>query len=321
MQAFYDTYGRDRVSKVLTYGTEGSRSAILSMARGLGIDNDIASYIASLIVADRGTTRSLKTMYYGDNDVKPVPDFVKAMNEYPELWEGAQKIEGLIVNSSSHAGGVIFVDEPFTKTTALMRTSTGDIVTQCSLHEAEAMSLIKIDLLSIEALDKIRAELDLLVSDKRVEWKGTLRDTYESVIGIKNLDVTSPEIWELIQKHKIMSLFQFEKQSGWQAIELGKPKSLEDMAALNSVMRLMAPEGGGEAPLERWARFSKDISLWYKEMSDYGLTEEEQQWLAGYAEKTNGMLPNQENFMLIVQDEKVGGFSLLWADKLRKAVA
>ena len=58
-----------------------------------------------------------------------------------------------------------------------------------------------------------------------------------------------------------MSLFQFEKQSGWQAIELGQPKNLTEMAALNSVMRLMALEGG-ESPLERYARFrrSKDAT-------------------------------------------------------------
>ena len=43
-----------------------------------------------------------------------------------------------------------------------MKTSSGDIITQYDLWRLEEVSLIKIDLLSIEALDRIRACLDLL---------------------------------------------------------------------------------------------------------------------------------------------------------------
>ena len=30
---------------------------------------------------------------------------------------------------------------------------------------------------------------------------------------------------------------------------------------------------------------------------------------------------NQEDFMMAVQDPEIGGFDLLWADKLRKSIA
>jgi len=94
----------------MTLSTEKSRSAILTAARGLKIDNDIAQYISSLIVADRGQLRTLSQMYYGDDDNPPVQEFVTEMNKYPELWEAAQKIEGLVNGVSSHAGGIILVD-------------------------------------------------------------------------------------------------------------------------------------------------------------------------------------------------------------------
>ena len=84
------------------------------------------------------------------------------MNEYPELWKVAQKIEGIVCRVGEHAGGIIFVDEPFTESTALMKVPNGDIVTQFDLHDCEAASLIKIDLLSVEALDKMHTCLDLL---------------------------------------------------------------------------------------------------------------------------------------------------------------
>ena len=62
------------------------------------------------------------------------------MNEYPELWKVAKRIEGIICRIGEHAGGVIFVDEPFIESTALMKVPNGDTVTQFDLHDCEAAS-------------------------------------------------------------------------------------------------------------------------------------------------------------------------------------
>lgn len=323
IEALKEKYGQDRVSKVLTLSTEKSKSAILTAARGLGIDTDIAQYIASLIVADRGTSRNLQVMYYGDpdNDISPVWEFRNEMKNYPELWEMAQKFEGLICGVGSHAGGVIIVDEPFTKTTALMRTNSGDIVTQFDLHGCEEVSLIKVDLLSIESLDKIYVELNLLLKDHQIEWQGSLEDTYEKYLGVYTLDRTNKEMWKMLWDHKVLSFFQMEKESGIQAVALAKPESVDDLATINSVMRLMAQEKGGETPLHKYARFKNDITEWYKEMDEAGLTLEEQEILKEILGVSCGICEAQEYLILLVTHPKIGGFSLGWGDKLRKAVA
>lgn len=321
MQAFYEVYGEDRVSKVLTYSTEGTRSAILTVARGLGIDNDIASYIASLVLADRGITRSLHAMYYGDEDNPPVREFVNLMKQYPELWDGAQKIEGLCNGVGSHSGGVIFVDEPFTETCSLMRTNSGDKVTCFDLHDAEACSLIKIDLLSTEAESKIQVALELLLKDGMIKWQGSLRKTYEKYFGIKTFERDDIEMWKLLWDHKVLSMFQFEKDSGIQAISLFKPKSVDELATLNSVIRLMAQEKGGEIPLHKFARFKQDVNAWYKEMTDAGLTQDEQDMLKEVLSLSYGICAAQELMMILVMKPEIGGFPLSWADRLRKAVA
>lgn len=181
--------------------------------------------------------------------------------------------------------------------------------------------LIKWDLLGIDACQKIHICLDLLLEDGYIEWQGSLKETYEKYLGVYNIERNNPKIWEMINNHKIISFFQMEKQSGYQAIAIGKPQSLVDLSALNSVMRLMAPEPGAESPLERYGRYKKDITLWYDEMTKYGLNEHEQEVVRKYAEKTYGLLPNQENFMLAVQDPEIGGFDLLWSDRLRKSIA
>lgn len=143
LNKFREFYGQDRVANVATFRTEKSKSAILTAARGLGIDVDIAQYIASLIPADRGQLRTLDQCMYGDeeNDWPPIKQFVIEMTQnYPELWEVAHSVEGLICGSGIHAGGVIFVDEPFTNSTGLMRAPDGTICTQFELHDAEAVS-------------------------------------------------------------------------------------------------------------------------------------------------------------------------------------
>ena len=138
-----DVYGEDRVANVTTFRTEKSKSAVLTAARGLNIDVDIAQYIASLIPADRGQLRSLDQCMNGDEEHEwtPIKQFVVEMTQnYPELWEVAHKIEGLICGSGIHAGGVIFVDEPFVNSTALMRAPDGTICTQFDLHDCEDAS-------------------------------------------------------------------------------------------------------------------------------------------------------------------------------------
>lgn len=321
LQYLRKTYGADRVSNVVTFGTEGSKSAIQTAARGLGIDNDISLYISSLIPADRGQVRTLSQCYYGDDEYEAIPLFVQQMNEYPELWEVARKIEGLICRVGEHAGGVIFVDEDFTNSTALMKVPNGDTVTQFDLHDAEDVSLIKIDLLSTECEDKIHTCLDLLAEAGYIDLQPTLRQTYNKYLDIYALERDEPKMWEMVWEHKIQSLFQMEQQSGIQGIALTKPESVDDLAVLNSVIRLMAQEKGAEQPLNKYARYKNDISLWYQEMNNYGLTKAEQRLLEPIVKQSYGICESQEKFMSLVQLPECGGFNLTWADRLRKAIA
>lgn len=324
LNTFRKVYGQDKVANVATFRTEKSKSAILTAARGLGIDVDVAQYIASLIPADRGQLRTLDQCMYGDeeNGFEPIKQFIYEMTEnYPELWEVAHKVEGLVCGTGIHAGGVIFVDEPFVNSTALMRAPDGTICTQFDLHDCEDASLIKMDLLSVEAMDKMHICLDLLCDYGYVERKPTLRETYESTIGIYNLERESKDMWHMVWRHEIQSLFQMEKQSGIQGIALTKPESVDDLAHLNSIIRLMAQEKGGEMPLNKYARFKDNIQLWYDEMSYFGLKPSEMEILEPIIKGSYGICESQEAFMQLVQIPECGGFDLNFADKLRKAIA
>lgn len=323
--ALQEAYGKDRVSKVLTLRTEKSKSALLTACRGLNIDPDDAAYLASFIKADRGIPRSLKQTFYGDpeNDILPDKTFQDLMtNRYSKVWEVALKIENLCCGIGSHAGGVIFYDEPITKTTALMQTTNGDVITQFDLHQAEKTGLIKIDLLSIEALDKIRACLDLLIKYKYVNSDGkTLRQIYEDTLGTYNLERDDPKMWQMLYDHKITSLFQMEEQSGIKGITLTHPTSVEELASINSIMRLMATEKGAKQPLDIFAERKNNPQLWENEMISYGLSIKEREWLHKWLDNTYGICETQETLMSMLQEPEIGEHSLLFSDRVRKSIA
>lgn len=317
------TYGVNRVSNVATFKTEKSKSAIQTAARGLGIDNDEALFISNLIPSERGAVYTLHQTYYGDeeNGIAPATSFVNEINKYPELWQVAQKIEGLICGQGIHAGGVVFTDEDFTESSALMRAPDGTIITQFELHDLEDVSMIKMDLLSVEAADKIHTCLDLLIEHGYVKPESTLRKTYEKVLGVYNLNRDDEKMWDMVQNHEIISLFQMEQQSGIRGIALTHPVNVDELAVLNSVIRLMATEKGAESPLDKYSRFRRNPSAWDKEMQQMGLTDAEKQIMHRELDISNGMSITQEQFMQLVQLPECGGWDLQFADKLRKSIA
>lgn len=262
-------------------------------------------------------------MYYGDdeNGLKPNTTFINEIDKYENLWEVASKIEGLICGMGIHAGGVVFKDCDFTESSALMRAPDGTIVTQFELHDLEDVSEIKMDLLSVEAADKIQVCLELLIKDGYIKEYPTLRETYEHALNVYDIERLDPKMWDMVHRHEIISLFQMEKDSGIRGIALTNPRNVDDLATLNSVIRLMATEKGAESPLDKYARLRKNRNIWENEMIQYGLTSQERKLLHRELDISDGMSITQEQFMQLVQLPECGGWDLQWADKLRKSIA
>lgn len=145
IQAYYNSIGGDIV-RVCTFGTETAKSAIQTSCRGLKINNDIGTYLSSLIPVERGKVWSIHDCYYGNSKSgrQSITEFKNIIDNYSEkkLLEVALGIEGLINKRSSHACGVLPVNEKFTKHNAIMRTPSGEIVSQFDLGDSEYCGLI-----------------------------------------------------------------------------------------------------------------------------------------------------------------------------------
>ena len=92
------------------------------------------------------------------------------------------------------------------------------------------------------------------------------------------------------------------------------------MTAANALLRLVAPEGQ-ERPFDRYVRFKNDISLWYKEMDEAGLTKEEEKTLEPYYLRDFGVPASQEQLMLLTMDKDISHFTLAEANATRKVLA
>lgn len=316
-----ESFGERKFLQVCTYGTEGSKSAIQTACRGLGYDLDIGQYISSLVPFERGENFSISDCLYGNEDKerKPVKEFIREITKYPKLQETALKIEGLVNKRSIHAGGVLILNDDFTKTNASMKSGNGKIISQYNLEDSQAMGNIKYDLLVIDSLEKIQTTMDLLIDAGEMEWQGTLRKTFNKFLHPEVIDKENPKLFEMASSGKIPDLFQFSTAIGHSTITKVQPKNLIEMTATNSLMRLQSSDG--EQPIDTFIRFKNDISLWYKEMRDFGLNEDEIKIMEEHLLPLNGVSDTQESVMLLTQDKRIAGFDIKEMTMLRKSIA
>ena len=314
---------------IATFGTEGTKSAILTACRGYrseefpdGIDVDTAQYMASLVPQERGFLWSIDDVVHGNEESgrKPVQPFIREVNQYPGLLRIIESIQGLINKRSSHASGVIMFDEDPYEFGAFMRTPKGEIITQYELHDCEAQGMTKYDFLVTEVQDKLVECIRLLQADGMIESNLSLRQIYDQYLHPNILPIEDAKIWKAIQNVDVLGLFQFDSDVGMQAAKKIKPTTILELADANGLMRLMTAEKGEETPMEKYIRFKNNINLWYKEMEEFGLTKEEQDALKPHFLKSHGVPPSQEQLMTMLMDEKICHFSLKDANTARKIV-
>ena len=315
--------GDNKVLNCCTFKTEGSKSAILTSARGMGIDNDSAQYIASLIPSTRGITWTIKECLEGnkEEDKEPVYEFIRECESHKGLVEMAQMIEGMVCGRSIHASAVYLFNSDYNDHNAMMKAPNGVPITQFNMKDSDYCSGLKEDELTVKSLDSIRKCMDYLIEYGKIEWQGSLRETYNKYLHPDVLDYDSPEMWDMVGRGEITDLFQFDSPVGRIAIDKIKPRSLVELATASSVMRLME-KGGEEQPIDTYVRYKNDISQWYDCMrNDYHLTEDEIKIMEKYLLKFHGIGATQEDVMLISMDEKISGFDVKNSNILRKGIS
>lgn len=321
--------GEINVLQVCTFGTEGTRSAIASAGRGYrseaypnGLSVEETQYLSSLIPMERGFLRSIKDCIYGNEEKgwQPIQPLINELNKFPGLLKIIQSIEGIVCRRGVHASGVILYNNSPFETNAIMRSPSGDLTTQFSLHESEFCGDVKYDYLVTEISDKITICVNLLQEANLMDKKLSLRECYNKYLHPSIINTNNPKLWEALKNGTVMDVFQFSTNVGLATAKKIQPKNPVELTSANALMRLMGEEGK-ERPIDRYCRLKNDIRLWYKEVADYGLTKEEIKVLEPYYLENYGVPCSQEDLMEVCLDPKIAHFSLSEANYARKIVA
>jgi DNA polymerase-3 subunit alpha len=314
--------------QVATFGTEGTKSAILTACRGYrsddypeGIDVDIAQYMSSLVPQERGFLWSIKEVVYGDEEKgrKPVSAFIREVNQYPGLLNIIESIEGLVNKRGIHASGAILYGEDPFQTASFMKAPNGELITCYDLHKAEAAGDTKYDFLVTEISDKIIQCFELLQNDNEIETDLTLRQIYNKYIHPEVIDTTEQGIWEHLASGDVMDIFQFSTGVGLAIAKKLKCQNPMEMTAANAMMRLMS-EKGKESQQDRYVRIQKQgLDVFDREMINADFTDEQRSIMHKHCDQYWGCCAIQEQMMLMLMD--VADFTLGEANTARKIVA
>ena len=313
--------------QVATFGTEGTKSAVLTACRGYrsedcpdGIDVDIAQYMSSLIPQERGFLWDIKDVVYGneEKDRKPVTAFIHEVENYPGLLDIITYICGLVNKRGIHASGVIlYGDDPF-ETASFMKAPNGDLITCYDLHKAEAAGDTKYDFLVTEISDKIIKCFEMVEEDGVIP-NDTLRNTYNKYLHPEVIDTSDQRIWDHLAAGDVLDVFQFSTGVGLAIAKKLKPQDPMEMTAANAMMRLMS-DRDKESQQDRYARIQKQgISAFHDEMVQAGLHQNIIAKMHKHCDKYYGCCPIQEQMMEMLMD--IAGFTLGEANSARKVVA
>jgi len=315
--------------QVCTFGTEGTRSAIAAACRGYrseeypdGIEVETAQFLSGLIPMERGFLWSIHDVVYGneEKDRNPNETFIKEVSKYPGLLKIIQSIEGLICKRGQHASGVILYNNSPYDTNALMRSPNGDLTTQFDLHMSEQCGDVKYDFLVTEICDKITICIDMLQKDGFFERDLGLRQVYDQYLHPAVLNLEDNRMWDALGNGTVMDVFQFSTGVGLATAKQIKPRDPVQLTSANALMRLMG-EKGKERPMDRYCRLKNDMQLWYREVRNRGLSEEEIKILEPYYLPNFGTPCSQEDLMEVCMDKNIAHFTLAEANMARKIVA
>lgn len=315
---------------VCTYGVLTTKAAIKCAARGYrstacpnGIPLEDAEYLSSLVPSERGFLWPLKDVIEGNPDKgrKASAQFNGEIAKYPGLKEILYKIEGLIVQAGIHASGIIYPPKSdYYRYGPFMKAKNGMIVTQYSLHMAEAAGATKIDWLVTEVQEVITQCIEELQEAGYIDKSLTLREAYDRYVNPDAIDLYDSDVWDAIDRADVLKLFQLDSMIGRQGARLIKPRNIEELTAVNALIRLMADEGE-ERPMDRYVRHKENPGQWDNEMDEYGLTEHEKEVLHKHFDESYGVCYSQEQMMLALMDEDICGFDLKSSNAARKIVS
>ena len=186
-----DKYGADHVAQIVTFGTMAARGALRDVGRALNIPYNKVDQVAKLVPFSLGMTldtamkqsKELRERYQSDPQVK-------------ELFDMAQKVEGMPRHASTHAAGVVITDRPVMDYVPLSKNDDA-VVTQYTMTAIEELGLLKMDFLGLRNLSVIDN------AQKMIRQK-------EPAFSVDTVSQDDPAVFQMLSQGNSEGVFQLE---------------------------------------------------------------------------------------------------------------
>ena len=280
-------YGADSVAQIITFGKLSCKAVLKDVGRVLGIDHTIINKITAKIPTIQGKVTPLAEAL----DLPDLKEFKEDKDpKMVKLKEYAILLEGLYRNSGVHAAGVAIAPTAASDYVPLVKKE-GELVAQFTMKDIEDAGLVKMDFLGLRTLTILDDTLELI------------EQNYHEKIDLDAIDYSDPETYHLFEIGDTLAVFQFESKGMQEYLMQLKPKSLEEITAMNALYR--------PGPMENIPDYI-DRKMGKKEI------EYLHPLMAKTLENTYGIIVYQEQVMQLVQ--VIAGFTLGQADILRRAM-
>src|SRR5438132_4587107 len=167
--------------------------------------------------------------------IEQVPELRKAMetnDQVREVIDLARRIEGCARHVSVHAAGVVITPEPLEEIIPIAVSSKDEVTTQYEMSDLEKVGVLKMDFLALNTLT--------IINDCLKSIKHSLSESIEWPKVMLNDEKTM----QLFSEGRTDAIFQFESSGMQDICRKLKPRSIDDVSALNALYRPGPIDGG-----------------------------------------------------------------------------
>lgn len=286
IQYMADRWGHDSVYQIITFGSYGPAKAITTVFSIGQCGFEETKGVTKLV---HHKAKSI------DDALKMSPGLREEAERRKALFKIARQLEGSYDSFGKHAAAVIIGDEPYTNGGLPMVWHEDDkrYIAGYDMKAIDDYGLLKVDILGLNTLNIIKRTEELV------------RERHDPDFDIRNIDLNDEAVYEnIFDKGDTKCIFQLESQLGRKYSMLLKPRNMEDLSALVTVVRPGAMDSGQ-------TQHYLDVRDGKKE------NDHPHPALDKILETTHGACIYQEQVMFICTE--VAGLDLKAADTIRKA--
>ncbi|MFA6233784.1 MAG: DNA polymerase III subunit alpha [Bacteroidota bacterium] len=294
-----DKYGNDSVAQIITFGKLSARAVIKDVSRVLGIPLNIVDSITKHIPVKMGKVQPLRYVFGLEKDESkkwfPIKelDWVRQSDDpkIRQLVEYSIILEGLNRNVGMHAAGVVIAPSDTSDYVPLYKSPNTELMTMYNMGDLEEAGLLKMDFLGLITLSVIDRALRLVKQTRGID------------INIDEIPLDDVKTFEMFGDGHTVGVFQFESSGMREWLTKLKPRSIDDLAAMNALYRPGPMEFIEEFIDRKYGR--KPIEYPHPSMEPI-------------LKSTYGIIVFQEQVMQLASS--IAGFTLAQSDLMRRAM-